>query len=58
MRGEVERRERELKDGGVENSREQIAQEEVRRYRESPAEAVLHEAHWRLVCRRNHTTIK
>ena len=45
LRGEVERRERELKDGGAESSREQIAQEEVRRYRESPAEAVLHEAH-------------
>ncbi|MFA6273337.1 MAG: TraM recognition domain-containing protein [Candidatus Paceibacterota bacterium] len=45
LRGEVERRERELKEGGLESSREQLAQEEVRRYREAPAEAVLHESH-------------
>src|SRR3989344_8242783 len=45
LRAEVERRERELKENNVESSRERLAQEEVRRYREAPAEAVLHESH-------------
>src|SRR3989344_4597236 len=45
LRAEVGRRERELKENNVESSREQIAQEEVKRYRETPAEAVLHESH-------------
>ena len=45
LRGEVERRERELKKGGTESSRERIAQEEVRNYRETRPEAVLHQSH-------------
>mgnify|MGYP001563421521 CR=1 FL=1 len=45
LRAEVERRERELKEGDLDIGRERIAQEEVKRYREAPAEAVLHEAH-------------
>ena len=45
LRAEVERRERELKESGVESSRERIAQEEVKHYREAAPETVLHESH-------------
>ena len=45
LRAEVERRERELKEKGLESSRERLSQEEVRHYRETPPEAVLHESH-------------
>lgn len=45
LRAEVERRERLLKEGGLESQRERLAEEEVRRYREVPPEVVLHESH-------------
>lgn len=45
LRSEVERKERELLDRGLETSKDSIIQKEIEAYKEKPAETVLHESH-------------